>query len=57
MNLSSLKPHAAALLFIVLVPAFLLPETTFQGLRLAQHDILQWRAAAEELRNGHAATG
>lgn len=57
MNLSSLKPHAAALLFIVLVPAFLLPETTVQGLRLAQHDILQWRAAAEELRNGHAATG
>lgn len=57
MNLSSLKPHAAALLFLVLVPAFLLPETTFQGLRLAQHDILQWRAAAEELRNGYYETG
>jgi hypothetical protein len=57
MNLSSLKPHAAALVFLVLVPAFLLPETTFQGLGLAQHDILQWRAAAEELRNGYFETG
>lgn len=57
MNLSFLKPHAAALLFLLLVPAFLLPETTFQGKQLAQHDILQWRAGAESLIRHQAETG
>lgn len=55
--MSSLKRHALCIAFLLLLPAFLVPETLFQGKQLAQSDILQWRAGAESLLEHEEATG
>lgn len=55
--MSSIKRHALCIAFLLLLPAFLVPETLFQGKQLAQSDILQWRAGAESLMEHEKATG
>jgi hypothetical protein len=55
--MSSTKRHALCIAFLLLLPAFLVPETIFQGKQLAQSDILQWRAGAESLMEHEKATG
>lgn len=55
--MSSMKRHALCIAFLLLLPAFLVPETLFQGKQLAQSDILQWRAGAESLLEHEEATG
>jgi hypothetical protein len=55
--MSSIKRHALCIAFLLLLPAFLVPETLFQGKQLAQSDILQWRAGAESLMEHEEATG
>ena len=55
--MSSAKRHALCIAFLLLLPAFLVPETLFQGKQLAQSDILQWRAGAESLMEHEEKTG
>jgi hypothetical protein len=55
--MSAFKRHALCVAFLLLLPAFLVPETIFQGKQLAQSDILQWRAGAESLFEHEEATG
>lgn len=52
-----IKRHLYFVLFLMVLPAVLVPETIFQGKQLAQHDILQWRAGAESLIQHEKETG
>jgi hypothetical protein len=56
LGLSSRVQHAVCLVFLAILAVVLIPEI-WQGKQLVQHDVIQWRGAAESLQQPIETTG